>query len=39
MHVGNILAALDSRSRAEAVRRAADLGLLENYSTSLGKLP
>jgi DNA-binding CsgD family transcriptional regulator len=39
MHVGNILAALDSRSRAEAVRRAAELGLLENYSTSLGKLP
>lgn len=28
MHVGNILAALDSRSRAQAVRRAAELGLL-----------
>lgn len=28
MHVGNILAALDSRSRAEAVRRAAELGLI-----------
>jgi DNA-binding CsgD family transcriptional regulator len=39
MHVGNILAALDSRSRAEAVRRAAELGLLENYSTSLTKIP
>ncbi len=39
MHVGNILAALDSRTRAEAVRRAAELGLLENYSTSLAKIP
>ncbi|HEY7092529.1 MAG TPA: AAA family ATPase [Ktedonobacterales bacterium] len=39
MHVGNILAALDSRSRAEAVRRAAELGLLDNYSTSLAKIP
>jgi DNA-binding CsgD family transcriptional regulator len=39
MHVGNILAALDSRSRAEAVRRATELGLLENYSTSLAKIP
>lgn len=28
MHVGNILASLDSRSRAEAVGRAAELGLL-----------
>jgi ATP/maltotriose-dependent transcriptional regulator MalT len=28
MHVANILAALDSRSRAEAVRRAAELDLL-----------
>ena len=28
MHVGNILATLDSRSRADAVRRAAELGLL-----------
>jgi DNA-binding CsgD family transcriptional regulator len=39
MHVGNVLAALDSRSRAEAVRRAAELGLLENYSTPLAKIP
>ncbi len=39
MHVGNILATLDSRSRAEAVRRAAELGLLENYSTPLIKIP
>jgi DNA-binding CsgD family transcriptional regulator len=31
MHVANILAALDSRSRAEAVRRATELGLLEDY--------
>lgn len=30
MHVANILAALDSRSRTEAVRRAAELGLLES---------
>ena len=28
MHVANILAALDSRTRAEAVRRATELGLL-----------
>jgi DNA-binding NarL/FixJ family response regulator len=28
MHVANILATLDSRSRAEAVRRASELGLL-----------
>jgi ATP/maltotriose-dependent transcriptional regulator MalT len=28
-HVANILATLDSRSRAEAVRRATELGLLE----------
>ena len=28
MHVGNILATLDSRSRADAVRRAVELGLL-----------
>ncbi|MFN8467536.1 MAG: AAA family ATPase [Caldilineaceae bacterium] len=28
MHVSNILATLDSRSRADAVRRAAELGLL-----------
>ncbi|MFN8474661.1 MAG: AAA family ATPase [Anaerolineae bacterium] len=33
MHVSNILATLDSRSRAEAVRRAAELGLLEDYRT------
>jgi ATP/maltotriose-dependent transcriptional regulator MalT len=39
MHVGNILATLDSRSRAEAVRRAAELGLLDNYSTSPAKIP
>jgi DNA-binding CsgD family transcriptional regulator/tetratricopeptide (TPR) repeat protein len=32
MHVGNILAALDSRSRAGAVRRAAELGLLGSRS-------
>jgi DNA-binding NarL/FixJ family response regulator len=29
MHVANILATLDSRSRADAVRRATELGLLE----------
>ncbi|WP_407572591.1 ATP-binding protein [Deinococcus altitudinis] len=29
MHVGHILASLDSRSRTEAVSRAADLGLLD----------
>ncbi|MFN8484241.1 MAG: AAA family ATPase [Anaerolineae bacterium] len=34
MHVGAILATLDSRSRADAVRRAAELGLLENYRTT-----
>jgi DNA-binding CsgD family transcriptional regulator/tetratricopeptide (TPR) repeat protein len=39
MHVGNILAALDSRSRAEAVRHAGELGLLTNYRTSLAKIP
>jgi len=32
MHVANILATLDSRSRAEAVRRATELGLLETYA-------
>ncbi|KPV50954.1 hypothetical protein SE17_23970, partial [Kouleothrix aurantiaca] len=32
MHVANILATLDSRSRAEAVRRATELGLLESVS-------
>ena len=31
MHVANILATLDSRSRAEAVRRATELDLLEDY--------
>ena len=35
MHVSNILATLDSRSRADAVRRAAESGLLENYRTDL----
>ncbi len=39
MHVGNILATLDSRSRAEVVRRAAELGLLEEYRTAPEKLP
>jgi DNA-binding CsgD family transcriptional regulator len=39
MHVGNILATLDSRSRAAAVRRAAELGLLDNYRTSPAKIP
>ena len=38
MHVANILATLDSRSRAEAVRRAAELGLLEEYSTAPRKI-
>ena len=28
MHVGNILAKLDCRSRAEAIRRGNELGLL-----------
>jgi DNA-binding NarL/FixJ family response regulator len=39
MHVGNILDALDSRSRAEAVRRATELGLLNGYRTTLAKAP
>ena len=39
MHVGNILAALDSRSRAEAVRRAMDLGLLDDYGIAPEKIP
>ena len=39
MHVANILAILDSRSRAEAVRRAAELGLLEEYSMTPKKRP
>ncbi|MBC8163577.1 MAG: response regulator transcription factor, partial [Roseiflexaceae bacterium] len=33
MHVANTLAILDSRSRAEAVRRAAELGLLHIRAT------
>jgi DNA-binding CsgD family transcriptional regulator len=37
MHVGNILAALDSRSRAEVVRRATEPGLLEDYSSACWK--
>jgi DNA-binding NarL/FixJ family response regulator len=39
MHVANILATLDSRSRAEAVRRATELGLLQEYSMTSEKLP
>jgi DNA-binding NarL/FixJ family response regulator len=39
MHVANILAALDSRSRAEAVHRATELSLLEEYSTAAKKIP
>jgi DNA-binding CsgD family transcriptional regulator len=39
MHVANILAILDSRSRAEAVRRAAELGLLEEYGMAPKKIP
>jgi len=39
MHVANILAMLDSRSRAEAVRRAAELGLLEEYGMTQKKIP
>jgi DNA-binding NarL/FixJ family response regulator len=39
MHVANILAILDSRSRAEAVRRATELGLLEEYSITPKKTP
>jgi DNA-binding NarL/FixJ family response regulator len=39
MHVANILAILDSRSRAEAVRRAAELGLLEEYGMTPKKIP
>src|SRR5262249_49919935 len=39
MHVANILATLDSRSRAEAVRRATELGLLEEYGMTPKKLP
>lgn len=39
MHVANILAALDSRSRAEAVRRATELGLLTGYGNNPEKIP
>ena len=39
MHVANILATLDSRSRAEAVRRATELGLLEEYGMTTKKIP
>jgi DNA-binding NarL/FixJ family response regulator len=39
MHVANILAILDSRSRADAVRRAAELGLLEEYGMIPKKIP
>jgi ATP/maltotriose-dependent transcriptional regulator MalT len=39
MHVANILATLDSRSRAEAVRRATELNLLTQYSTVSKKIP
>ena len=39
MHVANMLANLDCRSRAEAVRRATELGLLEPYRTGSEKLP
>jgi DNA-binding NarL/FixJ family response regulator len=35
MHVANILATLDSRSRAEAVRRATELGLLKDVPLSI----
>jgi ATP/maltotriose-dependent transcriptional regulator MalT len=34
MHVANILATLDSRSRAEAVRRATELDLLEEHGST-----
>ncbi len=34
MHVGRILASLDSRTRAEAVRKAASLGLLSDSMTA-----
>jgi ATP/maltotriose-dependent transcriptional regulator MalT len=39
MHVANILATLDSRSRADAVRRATELGLLETYGMVPQKIP
>jgi DNA-binding NarL/FixJ family response regulator len=39
MHVANILATLDSRSRADAVRRATELGLLATYGMTPEKIP
>jgi ATP/maltotriose-dependent transcriptional regulator MalT len=39
MHIANILATLDSRSRAEAVRRATERGLLEAYGMVPEKIP
>ncbi|HUS15438.1 MAG TPA: AAA family ATPase [Chloroflexia bacterium] len=39
MHVANILATLDCRSRADAVRRATELGLLDAYGTTAQKIP
>jgi DNA-binding CsgD family transcriptional regulator len=39
MHVANILATLDSRSRADAVRRATELGLLDTYGMPPQKIP
>jgi hypothetical protein len=39
MRMGNILAAPDSRSRAEAVRRATELGRLEDYGITPQKIP
>jgi DNA-binding NarL/FixJ family response regulator len=39
MHVANILATLDSRSRADAVRRATELGLLDAYGIPSKKIP
>jgi DNA-binding NarL/FixJ family response regulator len=39
MHIANILAALDSRSRAEAVRRATEHGLLDGYGMPPQKIP
>jgi ATP/maltotriose-dependent transcriptional regulator MalT len=38
MHVANILSTLDSRSRAEAVRRATELSLLEEYDMTSKKI-
>jgi predicted ATPase/DNA-binding NarL/FixJ family response regulator len=38
MHVANILATLDSRSRADAVRRATELGLLDAYGMAARKI-